>query len=184
MNPGATFFYNQDVDLNNNYYYAQASTSDHKLLVDGVFPYVISAGILKNRDGALTGNKMGITDTPFSDINEFYITTTDYCFEDAPVFPYTSCSLAPSTVGFMMNVWATGSGGLREIYINSSTPAYSATPYSTTYPSNKQTIPGIAWNPGSNAAQITEVMILTAAPTTAELTEYRNYLTAKYGIVA
>lgn len=184
MNPGATFYYNELPALNDHLYFAQASTGDHLLLVDGVFPYVIATGILKNPDGALTGNKMGITDTPFSYTNEFYITQTSYCYEDVPTPPYFTCSLAPSTVGFMMNVWATGSGGLREVYINSSTPAYSASPYYTTYPSGKQTILGVAWNPGSNSAQIPEVVILTSAPTTAELTEYRNYLTAKYGIVA
>jgi hypothetical protein len=187
MNPGDTFYYIDLATLNNHLYFAQASTSDHRLRVSGVFPYVIAAGILKNPDGALSGNSMGIETGPFSIVNRFYVTaaggSNSFCYSDVPTPPYFACQTSPSTIGFMMNVWSTGSGGLREVYVNSSTPAYSASPYNTTYPTGTTT-PGISWLNPVNGSQIAEVLILTSAPSTADLTAYRSYLTVKYGIVA
>ena len=93
---------------------------------------------------------------------------------------YSPTGSLPPTIGFAANSVFSGS---REIYMNSSTPLVSTGyPYSV----NDGLRPGITTNfPGAATnGFITEIIILTEQPSTAELDEYRQYVSAKYGIIA
>lgn len=156
--------------------------------------YMIAVGRLKNPNEYLDGinfywyQTTGTYHQRFGFTKEKYETPgtpTDsrYYYSAPTTVVYSPTGSLPSTIGFAMNVLDNGMGGsngYREIYMNSSTPLYSQTPYSYNlgFPYSSPYV--VAYN----RTFITEVIILTSRPSIAELDEYRQYVSAKYNITA
>lgn len=124
-------------------------------------------------------NRMQLLNTG-SNQYEYSVETTTYTSPTSPAYT--------GSLGFMMNVVdnnRNAGSGSRETYIQSSTPDISQTyNFNLGFPGKSPYIRVATTANEPTNPLVNEVIILLTQPSTADIDAYRQYISAKYGVIA